>query len=226
MSTIFVLTDNEERQGAVDTLIDGLERLWPGKLTTSRALAITTDVPQILDLLTSLANPSQATLPDAGAPAHPPAKKARRQARAPKPRAAVDPGRTETGVKYTEYSFSSLPKGIKSSKSGSLLDIAARKNGEKEPGDSGAPASQPEAIPAGDPPAEETEPAEAAGRKKTARLKPLAWTVLKNGKRLTDPYYLLRNGKLAIGDRLSHERRGLYEVADVAGLLTLKRIAS
>lgn len=82
MSTIFILQpEAEERQSALNTLLDGLEHLWPGEIETRQALAVTTEIPEVIQLLTSLVSPRQATLPEAGASAISPAKKARRQPR-------------------------------------------------------------------------------------------------------------------------------------------------
>ncbi len=119
MSTLYVpQPDDEDRQGAINTLLDGLERLYPGQITTRQAIAITTDIPEILQLLSKFAPPDSE-------PTSPPRK------RAPKPRpkkpgsngsGGPEPARVEPRVR------SELIAELEAEAEGNPLEAATEKN--------------------------------------------------------------------------------------------------
>jgi hypothetical protein len=187
MSTIYFPRPNDDKRAeAIDDLMDTLVKLYPDHFKADPAIAVTTDLPEIEQMIASLAGQAE-----------PPAE--------PKKRA------------------------IKATKAARLAHISASSLLDKVGNNGHGAPNTPVETPAGDPPVEEGESAEAASRKKSPGVKPLAWNILKNGKKLTDPYYLLKTGKLQPGDRVKHDTRGIYEVgySGASGeLLTLKRIAS
>ena len=83
MSTIYIIQpDDDARKDAINALMDSLDKLYPDEIITHQAIAIKTEIPAVIQLLTSLVSPVQATLTEAGAPPSPDEKpKARRQPR-------------------------------------------------------------------------------------------------------------------------------------------------
>jgi len=88
MSTIYIIQpDDDARKDAINALMDSLDKLYPDEIITHQAIAIKTEIPAVIQLLTSLVSPVQATHPstlgpltEAGAPPSPDEKpKARRQ---------------------------------------------------------------------------------------------------------------------------------------------------
>ncbi|HLE04001.1 MAG TPA: hypothetical protein VI729_05220 [Anaerolineales bacterium] len=218
MSTIYIIQpDDDARKDAINALMDSLDKLYPDEIITHQAIAIKTEIPAVIQLLTSLVSPVQATHPstlgpltEAGAPPSPDEKpKARRQP--PASQAAAKGGSYKRKEKPDPGGSAAPVAGPSSFPAASVKDLLDELDAQAH-----------QLAPAGDPAAEEA-------REKNASASQVArWKILDSGKELSDLHYVLKNRKLAPGARVRNKTRGLYEVIEKTNGqgLTLRRLAS
>jgi len=219
MSTIYIIQpDDDARKDAINALMDSLDKLYPDEIITHQAIAIKTEIPAVIQLLTSLVSPVQATLTEAGAPPSPDEKpKARRQP--PASQAAAKRGSYKRKDKPDSGGSAAPVAGPSSFPAASVKELLDELDAQAH-----------QLAPAGDPAAEEAGEKNASapiaaldGTSQVAR-----WKILDSGKELSDLYYVLKNRRLAPGARVRNKSRGLYEVVEKPNGqgLTLRRLAS
>lgn len=234
MSTIYIIQpDDDARKDAINALMDSLDKLYPDEIITHQAIAIKTEIPAVIQLLTSLVSPVQATLTEAGAPPSPDEKpKARRQAltavrQAPASQAAAKRGSYKRKEKPDPGGSAAPVAGPSSFPAASVKELLDELDAQAH---QLAPAPIEAWVPAGDPAAEKAREKNASapiaaldGTSQVAR-----WKILDSGKELSDLHYVLKNRKLQVGAHVCHKSRGLYQVVEkVDGNgLTLRRLAS